>query len=342
MDYTKFLNKKEHVVLAYLGGAYVFGKDRRLRAEGERPALGFHRFEVSGRNARSLEAVELSDVPDFGALPKARGHLVAEWLVSTSSSAGGAITLDRVALLPEDEPPPLAIARARRWHSGDLVFESFDFDGEPEEQARLRLEQLAPIGDLKGVAATLRTAYGIALALAMGRRLGTPIAVREAAGHAAQLAERGELAARELFARIEQERLAAQERAWARALVEGRPLARVRGPRGSSRNVVPTLDNATERAEAALDGADARMLAARRLAGGTRDAGGGRAGPNPQLEVAFQFMGERFLTVVDAISLQVIDSGVCLAGEDDLVTLDSLPGVIREAIETGRLVITRR
>ena len=110
MDYTKFLNKKEHVVAAYLGGAHVFGKDRRLRVEGERPALGFHRFEVRGRNARSLEAVELSDVPELSALPKARGHLVAGWLVSQS---GAATALDRVALLPDDEPAPFAIARAR-------------------------------------------------------------------------------------------------------------------------------------------------------------------------------------------------------------------------------------
>ena len=71
------------------------------------------------------------------------------------------------------------------------------------------------------------------------------------------------------------------------------------------------------------------MLAARRLGDG-------------QLEVAFEFMGERFVSVVEALSLQVLDSGVCLAGEDRLVTLDSLPGVIREAIATDRLVITRR
>jgi hypothetical protein len=326
VDYTKFLGKKEHVVLAYLGGAHVFGKDRRLRIDaplGEWPAPGFHRFEVSGRKARSLEPVE---PPDLSGLPKARGHHVDGWLVS---SGGGRIALDRLALLPPDEPPPLATARARTWHSGDLLFESLDFDGEVEEEARLRLEQLGPLGDLKGVSATLRAAYGIALALAVGRRLGTPIAVREAAAHATNLADAGEPAARELFARIERERLAAQERAWARALVEGRPLARVRGPRGTSQ-VVPTLENAAERAEAALDGAQARMLAARRLGGGNN------------LEVAFQFMGERFISVVDALTLQVIDSGVCLAGEDDLVTLDSLPGVIREAIDTDRLVITRR
>lgn len=323
MDYTKFLGKKEYVTLAYLGGAHVLGKDRRLRIEGERPAIGFHRFEVSGRNARSLEAVD-SPEAELRSLPKARGHLVEGWLVSQAPG----ISLDRLALPPADEPPPLATGRARRWYSGDLLFESLDFDGEAEDEARLRLEQLAPLGELKGVSSTLRTAYGIALALAVGRRIGTPLSVREAAGHALHVAENGEPAARELFARIEGERLAAQERAWARALVAGRPLGRVRGPRGSPQ-VVPTLENAADRAEAALDGARARMLAARRLDGGN-------------LEVAFQFMGERFISVVEALSLRVVDSGVCLSGEDDLVTLDSLPGVIREAIETDRLVITRR
>ena len=327
MDYTKFLGKKEHVVLAYLGGAHVFGKDRRLRVEGERPAPGFHRFEVSGRNARCLPPSphEAVDSPDLGDLPKERGHFVSGWLVAPSSG------LLRLSLLPEDEPPPLAIVRARKWHSDDLLFESLDFDSEVEEEARLRLEQLAPLGDLKGVAGTLRTAYGIALALAVGHRQGTPIAVREAAGHAKQIAEVGEAAVMELLARFERERLAAQAQAWARALEEGRPLTQMRSRGGARvRSVVPTLENAEERAENALDGAHARMLAVRRLGGGNN------------LEVAFQFMGERFLSIVDAITLQVIDSGVCLAGADDLVTLDSLPGVIREAIDTERLVITRR
>jgi hypothetical protein len=324
VDYTKFLGKKEHVVLAYLGGTHVFGKDRRMRVEGglaERPAPGFHRFEVSGRNARALEAV---DPPDLGDLPKVRGHLVAGWLVSLEGLA-------RLSLLPEDEPSPLAPTRARRWHSGDLLFETLDFDGEAEEQARLRLEQHAPLGDLKNVAATLRTAYGIALALSVSRRVGTPIAVREAAAHATRIAELGEPAVREILARFEQARLAEQERAWARALTAGRPMVTIRGRGGArGRSVVPTIENAHERAEAALEVAQARMLAARRLGGGTN------------LEVAFEFLGERFLSVVDALSLRVIDSGVCLAGEDDLVTLESLPGVIREAIDTDRLVITRR
>lgn len=314
MDYTKFLGKKEERVLPYLGGAHVYGKDRRLRVAEPRPAIGFHRFEVRGREARALEAV---DPPDFADAPRARGHLVDGWLVHP----GG---VDRLQLMPEEEPPPLASARARRWWSGDHVFEALDFDGEAEEAARLRLERREPLGDLKGVASTLRTAFGIAFAVATARRNQTPLAVLEAAPFAAGVADRGTEAALPSIIRIVDERRRAEEQARLRDMMSGRPVAPQRGRSGDA-----TLDNAAVRAEAALDSADARMTASRRLERGN-------------LEVTFEFMGQRFISVVDAISLQVWDSGVCLAGEDRLVTLDSLPGVIREAIQTGRLVITRR
>lgn len=308
MDYTKFLGKKEHVVLAYLGGPHVFDRDRRLRIDGDRPALGFHRFEVSGRNARSLEA---ADPPDFSKskLPKGRGHFVSGWLVTQDG-------LVRLSLLPEEEPAPFATTRARRWHSGDWIFEALDFDGEAEEEARIRLERGDSLADLKGVAGTLRIAYGIALAIATARRLGTDLSPREAAPHAGTIAEGGTDAANRILQVLAQDRLAEIER------------ARIRVERARARDI-PTPDNAAMRAEMALDRAHATMLASRNLGHG-------------QIEVTWQFMDERFISVVDAITLHVYDSGVCLAGEDELVTLDSLPGVIREAIETDRLVITRR
>ena len=78
----------------------------------------------------------------------------------------------------------------------------------------------------------------------------------------------------------------------------------------------------------ALDSAGAMLL-------GQRDLGNG------SLEVTFSFWGERFISIVDSHTLQVYDAGICLSGEDRLVTLESLPSVIREAIETSRLVITR-
>jgi hypothetical protein len=60
------------------------------------------------------------------------------------------------------------------------------------------------------------------------------------------------------------------------------------------------------------------------------------------LEVRYRFEGERFVSIVDAATLQVVDAGICLAGADRLVTLESLPGVIREAIRDGEIVITGR
>jgi len=62
-----------------------------------------------------------------------------------------------------------------------------------------------------------------------------------------------------------------------------------------------------------------------------------------QLEIVFQYKGERFISIVDAATLQVIDSGICLGHppRDDLVTLESLIGVIQEAMDTGALVILR-
>ena len=82
-----------------------------------------------------------------------------------------------------------------------------------------------------------------------------------------------------------------------------------------------------ERADTALEAAGARMLAARRIDG--------------QLEVTFQYMGVRIIATVDAETLHVYDSGVCLAGADEELTLDSLPSVIKEAIDDDVLNITR-
>ncbi|WP_233585982.1 hypothetical protein [Corallococcus sp. CA054B] len=82
------------------------------------------------------------------------------------------------------------------------------------------------------------------------------------------------------------------------------------------------------RVERALDKAGARLLDHRRLGDGL-------------LEVVYTFMGERFVTVVEAATLRVRDAGVCLAGADNRVTLESLPSVLKEAIGTDALVITR-
>lgn len=322
MDYTKFLARKEEAVLAYLGGPFAYGKDRRVRVAEPRPALGFHRFEIKGRDARSVEVV---DSPDFAKLPRVRGHHVRGWVVAQELASRA----ERVELMPGEEPMPLALLRARRWHSGDLVFESLDFDTEIEDTARRRLEQRDPLGDLRGAPLSLRMAYGVALASSFAAELGIALSVREALPGAVKIAELGEPAARPLLVQLDARRVEAVERARIRDILAGRPPGPPPIAYRTPAREQPTLDNAPLRAEQALDAARARMLACRNLGNGN-------------IEVTWTFMGERLISVVDGLTLHVYDSGVCLAGEDELVTLDSLPGVIREAIENDLLVITSR
>jgi hypothetical protein len=52
-------------------------------------------------------------------------------------------------------------------------------------------------------------------------------------------------------------------------------------------------------------------------------------------------LGQRLISLVEPERLRVIDAGFCLQGQDELVTLDSLPSVLREALDTDQLHITR-
>lgn len=66
------------------------------------------------------------------------------------------------------------------------------------------------------------------------------------------------------------------------------------------------------------------------------------------MEVTFRFRGNRFITMCHAITLQVVDAGICLVDHGDghrgdpELTLESLPSAIHEVMTLGVLVITRR
>lgn len=336
MDYRKFLGKEEERVLPYFGGAFLYAADRRLRLATEPAAPGWYRFRVKGRDATPLGPAEPEGME---ALPTVRGHVVGERLVREGSIA------ERLHFLPEEEPPRLTPARARRWHSGELLFEMLDFESEAEEAARRALEEDASIAQVKGVPATLRSAFSYAVLEAASRRLGIPAAPRELRPHLGSVAEQGRpeaeralraLAAERVLAAREMEELnrrrqivaMAQQAAVAQeAVVQARVEAR-RGQRGGRHGRVE--EDAMARAELALEAAGARMRSVRLLGNGN-------------LEVIFTFMDERFISVVNMHTLQVVDSGICLGHppSDNLVTLESLPSVIKEAIDTDRLVILR-
>lgn len=309
IDYRRFLGRIEERVLAYLGGGSVIAADRALRMTAA-IAPGWWRFSVQGRTATPLESVEApEDV--LRTLESAVGFWTGGRLVH------GAAIAEPVHLLPEDELPRFAPCRARRWHSGDLVFERMELEGEAEEMTRRVFEDRAVLAGIKGVPGTLRAAFALAVIADVSARTGIAAAPIEVRADLTGVAERGWPAAEGVVERLRRERETQATRARERAL------RATRAPSAAP----PRADDGVERATAALLGSGAALLSARALGGGL-------------LEVTYRFLGERLRAVVLSDTLQVVDAGVCLAGHDRELTLASLPGAVREGSETGQLAIT--
>jgi hypothetical protein len=331
MDYKSFLAPRAPLVLPYFGGTRVDAVDRRLRvvvgrsgagAPAQLPALepGWWRFEIDGRRAVPRDRAPPAELE---ALPAVRGHWIAGWIVASGRELG------RIALPPEDEPPPLARVTARRWYSGELVLGSIDFEDDAEVSARAALEEGRSIAEVRAVVPSLRAAFALALALAVAREAGVPVTPREIAPHVVAIGDGGPAAVRALLDRLVAERREAEAAAHAR--LEQARLAQ-RGARlqaaAASAVVRRRSGDPVERADAALEAAGARMLSARRLSG-------------ERLEVRVAIDDVRLISVVAADTLQVLDAGLCLAGADRMITLDSLPSVVREAVRVDHLNLTR-
>src|SRR5947207_8005935 len=67
----------------------------------------------------------------------------------------------------------------------------------------------------------------------------------------------------------------------------------------------------------------------------------GRKGQR-QAVVRYRLGGRRFECVIDTVSLQIMDAGICLSGTDEELNLSSLPSAVREAIESGQLHVFRQ
>ena len=276
----------------------------------ERVAVGWWRFEIAGRHAIPKEEAEAQDTSQ---LPSIRGHLCSEWLFVTGSR------VERLFLMPDEEPQTLSPARGRRWHDGNHLFESLDFEGEAEEAARAALlDGVTTLEGVKGVTPSLRAAFGFALLERDARERGLAVSARAVAGRVHAVAT-GTLAAVQVLDELEARRFQLDPASTHRQVAS----------QASRRSTAATRDNVETRILDALTPAGADLLALRLL--GDRN-----------VEIVFRYLGEQFIAVVDWESLHVYDSGICLDGCDEMLGLDSLPSVILEAIETDRLHITRR
>ena len=301
--FRRFLGVTTTEVLPYFGGPWIEARDRRLRIT-QPVEPGFWRCTISGRDAEPAERVS---APDLSDLPSVRGHTLADYVVQ----AGGHAEL--VALAPDEPPPTFSPVTARRWPSGAVIFETLDFETESEELVRRAFEDGVSIDEVKGVPSSLRAAYGYAVMQRVADARGIAVAPMEVRPDVGRIADGGDAVANEVLEHVVRERRRA-------ALTN-----RVRPVSGTL--AVP--EDAEERAQLALVAAGAMPLSMRRRGEGL-------------LEVRYRFEGERFVSIVDAATLQVVDAGICLAGRDRLVTLESLPGVIREAARNGEIYITAR
>jgi hypothetical protein len=305
-DYRRFLASAapaEEVVLPYFGGPFVEATDRRLRLTGPPGDAGFWRFAVRGRRA---EPVGPADPPDLTGLPAVRGYALDGYLVGAGGQA------ERFAIGPLDEPLRFAPVVGRRWPTGEVLFDMLDFESGVEDAVRSAYERRRPVRGISGVPSALRAAYGYAVLLRVAAEAGVPARPAEARAHLAALADEGDPAAHRLLGAMRAARTAAAP--GRRAGVAARLDARV-------------ADRAEERAAAALYAARAAVRDFRWLDGGL-------------LEVRYDCEGEYFVSIVEGQSLRVVDAGICLDEHDRELTLESLPGVLREAIRTGQLHLT--
>ncbi len=269
------------------------------------------------------------------ALPIVRGHLLEDRLVMPGARTAV------VHLMPNDEQPErFAPCVARRWPTGDLIFDHLDFDTQAEEEVRARAELGQSIADLKSVPSTLRAAFGLSELERAAEAAAVLLHPLEGRALLAQLNAQGPQAASGLVEslaarRSELSRQRAARRAPARqqadpwrAYARRTGLSRAQAQTVLARSRRPGVDLRQQLCvENALVSVGAELLDLRKR--------------GDLLEVRYRFMAERFSTLVEKDSLRVVDAGVCLDGTDSQLTLESLPSAIREAIRAGELCITR-
>jgi len=316
-DYKRVLSTEtQTAVLPYVGGPYVDAAEGRLRAVGA-TASGYWRFEITGRTARAVEAV---DPPILDDLPAVRGYWVAGYLVGERAVA------HRLGLWPATEPARFTPVVARRWPDGALLYECEDVETGVEDKVRAIFEHGtatsngAGVNSVPGVPAALRAAFGYAVMLRVSTARQVPMRPVQLRWHIGELVAMGDVAAERILTAAQQRRAA-----------EPNHVERWRAARTDARlRPASSRERVLERAADALDAAGAVLRDSRWLSGDL-------------LEVRFDFLDDRFVTVVDGETLRVVDAGVCGgrgAGHDHRLTLESLPGVIAELVRTFQLEIT--
>ena len=295
------------LVLPYLGGHVVVDAHTGRSWRTREMEVGWHRLRDLGRSAEPIAPAD-PEAPAVAHaltdLPIRSGYLLGDRLVPLRETAGDLATLPTVWLV-RPGLPRFSLVDVVRW-DGRLLFLREGFDDGPVEDVRVAYEDRrdeSVLDDLVGLPPALRRAFRWESEVRAGIE-------RRAVEEARRAVEEREAEERRI-------RLEAATAERDRRLEELRAARAARGAAVRPR----LLDVLSSMGAELLDVHDDY---------------------EPEhVVVRYRVEERRFESVVHRETLGVVDAGICLAGGDDALTLRALIPVIRVAIQTGALVVTR-
>lgn len=313
MGWKDLLQQDEFVVLPWTGGRRLQLSQRSWTVDGPLPPeFGWYQFKVVGRKATYIGPAD----SDTNVLKyPTKGYLIGDRLIED----GASVNFDIKDIVKHSFPVYLLepgldrfsrIQAGKLYEDGPLVFQNLEMPLGPEEEVLTAfLEHKPSVNDIPNVYPALDAAFRM-----------------ETFQRAEAERRRLELERRR---REEEERQAKEER---------------------RRKLVEQLGDAVGRREMAR--VDFQEAARAALATGGATYLDHRTSVNRnEMVVRFRFRNRRFECVCDKETLRITDAGICLRGYDDdyeveevgdtRFTLESLPSVIGEAIDTGVLHVFR-
>ena len=301
--------ENESLVAPWVGGRTLRSRERTWKIEGKLPQeYGWFSFKLNGRKAFLQSGADPNT--DILVSPL-KGYLVGDRIISDTAS----VNPDPSKISEHSEPVFclergldrfVRVSAGRPYEGGPLVYVGQEFPlGAEDAVTRSYLHRNPSVNDVPGVSPALDAAFRL------------------------ETWSRSETERR----RVELERQRAEEEARRAAEERRQEMAQKLGT-GEGRRAMAAYDfREAARAALAVTGAEYLDHKASYRAG--------------EITVTFRFIHRTFICVCDEKTLRIIDAGICLTDHttrkrwDDYLALETLPAVIREAQQTGVLVVTR-
>jgi hypothetical protein len=309
MSWRDLLQKPgEKAILPWFGGRSLRSGDRIWDIEGRLPReSSWYEWDIVGNK---VTLAKRADSREESLESLVHGYLIGDRLVVDGTN----VNPEPSKIAEQSEPVLLIepgldrfarVVAGRIYENGELIFLRQDFPLGPEDAVLAAYRrQAVSVQDIKDVTPALDAAFRM------------------------ESWQRVEIVRR----RAEAERLRAEEEAHREQMERRAVLAQALGT-GVGRRQMAQVDF-PQAARAAL------------AAGGALFVDHRPSHVRGEMVIVFQIDRRQFECVCD-MQFRIIDSGICLQGHgtgikyDDRLTMESLPGVIRQAIREGKLVVFR-